>query len=758
MAHQEKFSAEDVHGKEKERRAELITHYIESRILKHDGAGKEEENEIREGFQTLTPREKAESLYEKIMAFRFDEQAETARKKAEGAEFEAVEPDPYLISEIQILYEDKEAKRLFDEMYGEARVDTKIYRLSELGNLWETTVKKLRETETEFHQIEQDIFLDKIDGRGKQSAAKSKLERLAKRVIALEREKENLRTLEGVEPIPENADAAAMFQYQVLQEYQKQLEEGFVWLPSRKEIHKKTIAALQNGRWPLLVGEAGSGKSEQADAAAKELTGELPTKVACDAKTGEIQLLQDVASSATGESYYTYGAMMQAFTGYDNSLQTKPAHPSGRIARLDEVLRGGSGMYSLIKEARQTKPGADYHGHPMLPGAGSIWTSNPVGPRYQDRHPLDPAMRREVAEIYVDYPEFSNENPELYEFMLSALMDENKMIPVALKELAPKFKKEDIPEAGRETLSDKSIVIAKDMLIRDNADAEHGALWRLAGAVKAIQNSFVYGNTSADEETFGKKAADVLLRFKDLGDTGLEIDANGTELLTLSSSTITLGEVASWMEGFHERRGKANEEYQTETFSGWIKFKAETYLGQVDSSDRAKIRAIFEHFHLFDETENVQYQKPMTPKQIGYLSPRVPRALYVEKPKQEEEVPPAPPEEKDGITVKYENEEVMLESGDKILTVKRPVELKVSGEPDEVIPCGEKFLVDENNFVFVGIVDDPKSPDNGKPVGQFEKEKGLYRIFDKKRFQIGILEYQFAQATEEMREMEEDAE
>ena len=180
------------------------------------------------------------------------------------------------------------------------------------------------------------------------------------------------------------------------------------------------MSALLNHRWPVLIGEAGSGKSEQADAAALELTGYAPTKLACESTTGEIQLIgYDEIDPKTGGSYKKYGKLMQAFTGFENSGEKTPAFKTGRIARFDESGRLGPKAYAIIKEARQLKPGDDFNGKPVLPGAAAIWTSNPVGPRYPDRHAPDPAMRRELAEIPVPYPDMSPKGPELYDLRLS---------------------------------------------------------------------------------------------------------------------------------------------------------------------------------------------------------------------------------------------------------------------------------------------------------------------------------------------------
>ena len=109
-------------------------------------------------------------------------------------------------------------------------------------------------------------------------------------------------------------------------------------------------------------------------------------------------MLEDLAVDQTGGSYKEYGPLMQAFTGFEDSRQKTPSYPTGRICDFEESGRLGPRAYSIIKEARGLTTGDPLNGKPVLPGAGAIWTTNPVGPRYPDRRAPDPAMRRELAE------------------------------------------------------------------------------------------------------------------------------------------------------------------------------------------------------------------------------------------------------------------------------------------------------------------------------------------------------------------------
>ncbi|MBI5077523.1 hypothetical protein HZB94_04045 [Candidatus Falkowbacteria bacterium] len=652
-----------------------VSHHIEIAIIaKSESMGVEEEKEIREYFEKLSPRERADALYARLMAYKVDKQAENARRKEaeeQGKKIEPEKPDPYLISETKVLFGDPTVKELFLTTYGESLLEERQVRISELGKLWESINKEIQEKEKIYKAIEKDVHLNRILGRGALSSAKSRMARLAENILALEKRKEEIETLQSFPEIAENTDVVAGFQYKKLKEYKKQLDAGFVWLPTRKRIHQETVSAILNHRWPVLIGEAGSGKSDQADAAALELTGYLPTEIECESTTGETQLIKDAAiDSKTGGSFDAYGPLMRAFTGYDDSRQGEPAIETGRIARFDESGRLGPKAYSIIKKARQRQPKDYFFGHPMLPGAGAIWTSNPVGPRYPDRYAPDPAMRRELAEIHVDYPEMSLENPETYEFALTALMDENNYIAIAQEELAPAYEKKEIPEDKQETLTDGSIVIAKDEIIENMADQRHGALWRFCAAIKSLQDSFVYGNAETE------KYPDTLLQFKENADGEIEITADGSgEPLTLSTSTVTLGELASWMTGFNERRQKQNAAFRVDTFTEWLNFKINTYLKQADKADKEKLRALFRHFGFLEESiiPDLARAKPLTLKDIGYLSPRVPRPLYVKRPVSPEPPADKEPEKQDKMPLKvYETKDIVLEDGERIKIKVKP--------------------------------------------------------------------------------------
>lgn len=714
------------------KRKKSILRYIKERVVGANGGLSEaEEREVEQYYQDMSPLEKANSLYSKLMAYTFDRQAEIPRKQEaerEGKSFEPETADPYLISEIKVLLNDEETKEVFADKYSEARLDAKNFRSSELGNLWGNITQEMSTKEKLYGELERDLHLGKVQGRGKTSSVKSRMALLSESLDSLKKRKTAIERIDGLPKTAENTDVAAILQYKTFVEYKKQLQKGFVWLPSRKSIHQETVSAILNHRWPVLIGEAGSGKSEQADAAALELTGYPPTEVACEVTTAERDLIKDTAIAETGESYMKYGPLMEAFTGYENEMQKAPTTASGRIVRFDESGRLGPKGYSIIKKARQVKSGDSFYGRPVLPGACAIWTSNPVGPRYPDRHAPDPAMRRELAEIFVPYPEMSAENPELYEFMVTALMDENDHIAATREELSPAYEKKDLPEAERKHLEDGSTIVAKDELISNMADRRHGALWRFAGAIKSLQDSFVYGNGETE------RYPETILRFKEDADGKIKITTDGSgEPLTLSISTVTLGEVASWMAGFNERMQKQDKKFHTNGLTEWLNFKITTYLKQADKADKKKLEALFRHFGFLESNApNLGQSRPLSPKEIGYLSPRVPRPVYVEKPKKAE----AEKEEKSARELKgYETTEVLLDSDERVSIRKGEFAGKTLLSDAFKVAPGKLFMVQDSVFSFAGVTED------GKLVASLADEKELHKIFTENEVEIGILNH-----------------
>ena len=719
-------------------RKAALAQFVEKRIFAANPAVTGEEG-VGQEFTTLSAREKADLLYGKLTAY-LDTVQLIRQEREKDLTLEPEPVNPRLVGEMRALWEDTTAKDLFLSRFAESRVDTSLFRVSELGRSWQQVNKEIVRLEETYRVLSRKLFLQEVIRPDQVSVTKSEIAKAAQEVTILRSQREKLVTLEGFPAVAENTDAVAQIAYEQFTEYARQAQEsGFVWLPSRVDLYHRTVEALQNGRWPFLVGEAGTGKSELADAAAVALTGEQPTHLACSSRTSERDLIsfQDI-DSATGGGFEQYGPLMQAATGYQDSRRETPTFQRGRIMRADESGRLGDQGYARFKEARQLRSATpreveawkkgtslptskQLNGKPILPGFACIWTTNPVGPRYPDRSEPDAAMRRELATITVDYPPMTQEEPELYEFMVATLMDENRHITAAKEELTSAYTKVEIPPDQQEVLSDGTRIVGKYEIVTDPTNTQHGILYRLSFALRALQDAFNYGNMVEIPQQ--------ALRFTTGTDGAIQITSQGGDLLTLSSSTVTLGEVGSWMKGFNERFTKDNPKFHTSNLTDYLKLKLETYLAQADIDDRPKIKALFDYFHLFDPPPDLSSSQPITPKEIGYLSPRVPRPVEVvrREPKQKESQPPTTT----GKPELYDDIRVMLENGSTVLVKPEPLIFEHQGKKRK-LKHGSKFTMGENRLQYVGYAPD------GKVVASIytgRRDEALHKFFDPKEIQ-----------------------
>ena len=713
--------------------AELITRYIEEKIIGYSVLPKEEEEQLKKSFSTLSVREKADRLYEKVMACVHDRQYIAAERKnheesgTEG-EFSADPADPELIAEIKVLLFDGETRKMFLEKYGEARLDKIIGRRSSLGREMRSLRTALGEKESVHKQLTQDLFLHKINRPTALEAAKGKAIRLAQEIIKLEAQISSRENLEGLLATKENTDCLARENYERLRHYS---QEKFVWLPYFKDILKKIENVIQNTKkFPLLIGEPGVGKSGLARAAALELTGEEDIYVECGPSTGEKEMLFETGVDKEG-SFLEYGALTRAFTGYAQKGEKECAY--GRAVFLDEILKVSiDKIFSILKLAAQRDKGESLHrkiNEPILPGALLIAATNPPG----DRHGLPeipPALDREFTRVEIDYPPAD----QAYSFALSRLMDENGHIAAAGKELAPAFKAMGIAK-GEEI--DGKTVVGKEELIANPASPEHGCLYRLCHALRAIQDSYISSNPNAEPRNLLRSKTDKK------GKTVIAKDGSGDQII-LSMATQTLKDINGFVQGFKERRRKSESDFQTESFTEFIKLKLEKFLEETNSSDRESVRAIFDHFHLFDPAPDLSGEKPLTPLEIGYLSPSVPRPLILKEKETETKPdgtePEKPSDQELPKTVEdYQNIEVMLENGDRAIIKaetadKQPYHVFEEKKTKETISIEEglEFEIGGERFTVAGIVDESEAankPEYKNKIACQVGERKLYRLF-----------------------------
>ncbi len=715
----------DENGSEKIRaeqpqRERLMRRYVEGRIIAL--APDTETEDLSDEFQGLSTAEKSNLLYEKLMArWNTLQEIQQAEKSGETV----AQLDPYLIAEIKTLWEDEATADLFCQRFAEARVDAKLFRLSELGSHYQKLNAAIDSKKEEYKELSKALFTNAFSRPDNLSAARGKVRRLARELIHIRDERQKITSLEDLPPIPENTDIAASLHYETLKKYKEQIDQGFCWLPYFENLQADIERQLENSRWPILTGEGGTGKSQLADAATLDLTGKTPTKLPCLESTGEKDIIGTQELDEQG-SFMSYGVAMRAISGFSDS-QHKVSNPDGPFVRLDEFLRLSSRPFGIFKELKQLRPGEKYHGETVPPDFRLIGTTNPASPRYPACNDIDPALAREFSFIDVDYPPMTSEDPQLYEFMLAAAIDENGHIALPENEVAPSYDT-DQTRAGEKLLDGREIV-EQLKLNPDQTAREHGTLYRLAFAVRAVQDAF--------SNHYKVEKPDHLLHYSLNSNNLVQISPSGHEPLTLVETLITLEDVRHWVEDFFHRMEKDTASFHVESFSEWIASKLQNHISiQRNSEDQAKLTALFDHFHLLDGAANLREGKPLTPREIGYLSPRVPRPLHLKHPEPkseegetEETVPEPTPE-----TELYSTTELTLEDGSKVLIHEANIPVIDKNTRTVQLYPGSVFNLSADRVCFKGIVDssDPRPEYHGKPVIETDVASGggLHRIVE----------------------------
>jgi len=705
---------------ELQKRQQGMRNYIEKRVLTPEAL--DNKVNLDGNFDDLSPRERADLLYEKLMSR--DQALKAIQEEQRKNSDQTPEPiDTYLTSEIDVLWSDPETQNVFLDRYSEARMDAKAYRLSELGGEYSTVNQAITDVEGQYRDLSKELFLGQVTRPDKLSSARGKASALAKRLIELRDKQQHIIDLEDVPHIPENTDVAAMIMYDTLTKYHQEAQEGFVWLPSRRELHQKVKDVIRSGKFPFLIGPPGTGKSSQVNTVSIELTGEPAVKIPCNSGLSEEGLIakRDFRDNQTGYDYE--GCIAEAYTGYRKSGDTTRVCDHGKIALLDEMSELSiDRALAAIKGTALARPGKPFYRYiqqPTLPGSGLIGASNvPI---------QDERLDREFSRIPTDYFEMTKKNPELYEFMCSLLLQHEGNLPVNILELAPKYQRVEI--ANGEVMPDGRRIIARQDLVTDQTDKDHGTLYRFAYAVRALQDAYIYGskfnekhlaNTAIYFEyaTSGTGEIRITKYIPDLKEKDALKDISG-ERLTLSSgaSTLTAEIIAKWMNGFTTRMQSDNPKEHVGSLSEWIKLKLEDHIAQTSIEDGEKIRAIFDHFHLFDERKVPAVSSPLTPKDIGYLSPRVIRPDVLTEPKDKK--PGKLPVEKP-VQTEYKDILCKFEDEQNRLVNPTPMEIDKKGKKISV-KSGTSFILDGQKYKYIGYFEGKVVVDTGE---------GLHRLID----------------------------
>jgi len=749
-----------------EKKARLILRYINKKIIEGNKlADKERETKIKEHYKGKSPREKADELHRKVIVYMLHEQKrkEMIEKETKEEENKHKTPDeinPSLISRIKILANDPEVQRLLPDTYGQARVDQKMFGASEIAKDWHSLEESVAKNTKALAKIKQDLFQENIQGDDDIDEARSEIVELGDDIEEDKGAQDGITELVGYERTSLNTDNVAMLHYEKLKKYREQLDNGFVWLPSREEINEKAMRVIESGnpkqtrKGVFFISEPGSGKTEQIRAISEYLTGMERVKISCGPKTGESQLLGQgkVFPGATKVEEGTFTDFTRsasgAWTGYDYSYDDKPTRDHSQVVELDEMPRAfeNETFFVALKGFFAIKDGDIMPGtnKKVLPGRVMIGSGN-MGQHHGPKT-FPPALEREFIVIPVDYPEMDKSNPELYEFMLTTLMEEG-VIRAPKKELSPAYQKREIPEDERKILSDGSIVVAKKEIIDDPTNKEHGFLYRLAYAIKAVQNSYM---ARGEENSYIDYRDRELLRSKRGNNDTKFVSDTGKEIIL--GTTITLNDIIGWAVGYNKETKKKS----AQTLSEYLQSKL---LEKIEEKyeDSEELRAIFSHFHLLDEVSVDYNAKPITPKEIGYLSPRVPRPVYVEKSQiQEQGVEGLGTEIINKKVEEYETKEVILEDGVRVLVRVQELTLEDGSfdlETESLVTLtvdkGRKIRIGNKDFVFTGIIEDKNSEHNGSPIVKSSNED-LYSIFSKKEIDSGIFSHDSSKVIEDI--------
>lgn len=413
--------------------------------------------------------------------------------------------------------------------------------------------------------------------------------------------------------ISENPQLAAYAQYDNLREYSQELAaDGFMWLPSRRDALEEMEIAALGGKPVLLSGESGTGKTRLVEEVAMTLTGrpvnQTPGK---DVRFQDLIAKRDIAADGTMmNTYYRYAEVGEAVTGKATTLEQKPSHAGGIVADDEFNLLPAAEQTERLARIAAWTPGKRIKipvtNEEVVVGSNFLYTAmvNLASERYA-RTKIPPEVLRKFAKVDLDYLKQTDEEPELYEAMLAALLDDNGRLRAATAEVAPKF--EDREEV--ETAFESGQEIKRTVRLRELCQAQvdttghavpaGGFLWRFAGAINEINKSFSHRETVLKVKGEGQFVKDLI---------------------------IDIGSLVSWL-----------KEYRTR---GYAQNLESFIIGRLDkeflskqaysAEDRALVKEFFSYFSIdssqagLDQATRAEHPfENLTPVELGKLSPRV---------------------------------------------------------------------------------------------------------------------------------------
>lgn len=444
----------------------------------------------------------------------------------------------------------------------------------------------------------------------------------------------------------ENTDVAAEAKYDDLSRYYLEITSyNFAWIPSRLEILEQLTKNLAMGTWTMLMGEAGTGKTQLARSAGRFLQGVLPRTIMGKPMASAREFVGKPDMDAQG-SYQTFGDLIAGFTGCRDSREMEDhlgeadkakgegrisSEANGRIVLFDEMNMCPDAAEPPLKAIAGLQPGerfqlGDLPGTTLKMaehGTGLVATGNPSGKRYNDRFELGPQFKRLFLAgwLELEYPEMEigevkdgkqRNNTELYDVLLAALMTPDKRIIRPRSELVADYK-DEVVDAVAGTHIGVIRLKPEDMAKYEGKGKDkiyqgsnHGALFRFALLMGAVNDSFSRNSVvlpGTDKPLPMAKA--------------------------LQYTMLDMGTVMSWMKELRE--GESAKTPLQKFF--WDKLNAYCRIFQEslpDDYNNFRELCVAYGFDLNVDPKGLpplQLTEILTPKEIGYLSPEVPRPV-----------------------------------------------------------------------------------------------------------------------------------